>query len=173
MPRFRFVLEDISHETDEALGARAMTALARLCLWCLRHAREPDVLVDQLRAWIDLVREVRRAPDGAGALLRILRYIFEVSAPPQPEELIARLAAAVGDEFKEEIVTAAEQLMERGRQRGAEQGGRDLLLLILRQRFGVLPETVIARVAAADLALIHEWGTRVATAPTLDDVLGR
>ncbi|MEP7125446.1 MAG: Rpn family recombination-promoting nuclease/putative transposase, partial [Byssovorax sp.] len=41
VPNFRFVLEDISHETDEALRARAITALARLSLWCLRHAREP------------------------------------------------------------------------------------------------------------------------------------
>jgi hypothetical protein len=37
VPGFRFVLEDISHETDEALRARATTALVRLALWCLGH----------------------------------------------------------------------------------------------------------------------------------------
>ena len=91
MPRFRFVLEDISHETDEALRARAMTALARLRLWCLRHAREPEVLVDRLGAWVDLVREVRRAPHGVAALVLIMRYIFAVNEPDKPEELVARL----------------------------------------------------------------------------------
>ena len=42
VPRFRFVLDDISHASDEALKARAMSAFARLTLFCLRHGREPD-----------------------------------------------------------------------------------------------------------------------------------
>ena len=79
-----------------------MTALARLCLWCLRHAREPEVLVEQLGAWMDLVREVRRAPDGVAAVVLIMRYILEVSAPAQPDALVGRLAA--GDEAMAEIV---------------------------------------------------------------------
>lgn len=172
VPRFRFVLEDISHETDEALRGRAMTALARLCLWCLRHAREPEVLVERLGAWMDLVREVRRAPDGVAAVVLIMRYILEVSAPAEPDVLVGRLAAATGDEAKEEILTAAEQLIERGRQQGL-QGSRDMLLDQLRERFGVLPDTASARVAAADLPQLREWSRRVLKAPTLDDVLGR
>lgn len=169
VPRFRFILEDISHETDEALRARAMTALARLCLWCLRHAREPEVLVERLGAWVDLVREVRRAPDGVAAVVLIMRYILEVSAPAQPDVLVARLAAATGDEVKEEIVTAADQLTEQGRQ----QGSRDILPGPLHERFDPLPDSAIARVAAADLAQLREWSKRVLKAPTLDDVLGR
>ena len=83
VPRFRFVLEDISRETDEALRARAMTALATLVLWCLRHAREPEVLVERLGAWMDLVREVRRAPDGAAAwALARRRARLRRPAPP-------------------------------------------------------------------------------------------
>jgi Putative transposase, YhgA-like len=169
VPRFRFILEDISHETDEALHARAMTALVRLCLWCLRHAREPEVLVERLGAWMDLVREVRRAPDGIAAVVLIMRYILEVSAPDQPDRLVARLAAATGDEAKEEIVTAADQLREQGRQ----QGNRDMLLDLLQERFGMLPDAALTRVAAADVAQLREWNRRVLKAPTLDDVLGR
>ena len=115
------------------------------------------------------MREVRRAPDGVAALVRIWRYIFQVSAPEQPEVLVARLAAALGDEAKEEIVTAAEQLEERGRQ----QAGRDILLDLLHERFDPLPDTALARVAAADLAQLRAWTKRVLKAPTLDDVLGR
>jgi Putative transposase, YhgA-like len=132
VPGFRFVLEDISHETDEALRARVMTALARLSLWCLRHAREPWELVDRLGAWMDLVREVRGAPHGAAALALIMRYIFATNEPDRPEELVQRLLAAVGEEGKEEIMTAADQLMERGREqgleKGREQGRREMLL---------------------------------------------
>src|SRR4029077_10488501 len=101
IPRFRFVLEDISHETDEALRARAMTALARLSLWCLRHAREPRELVDRLGAWMDLVREVRRAQHGAAALVLIMRYIFATNEPDKPDELLEKLLATVGEEGKE------------------------------------------------------------------------
>ena len=150
-----------------------MTALARICLWCLRHAREPEVLVERLGAWVDLVREVRRALDGVAAVVLIMRYILEVSAPAQPDVLVARLAAATGGEAKEEIVTAADQLREQGRQRGLEQASRDILLDLLHERFDPLPDTAIARVAAASLAQLREWSKRVLKAPTLDDVLGR
>jgi hypothetical protein len=182
VPSFRFVLEDISHETDEALRARAITALARLSLWCLRHAREPWELVDRLGGWLDLVREVRRAPHGAAALVRIMRYIFATNEPGKPEELVARLLAAVGDEGKEEIMTAADQLMERGREQGIKQGmkqgleqglergRREMLLDLLRERFSALPEAVVARVTAAGLAELQVWSKRVLTAPGLDDV---
>ena len=166
LPCFRFVLEDISHETDEALRARAITALARLSLWCLRHAREPWELVDRLGAWLELVREVRRAPHGVAALVLIMRYIFATNEPDKPEELVARLLAVVGDESKEEIMTAADQLMERGR----EQERREMLLDQLRERFGLLPNAVVARVTAAGLAELRAWSKRVLTAPGLDDV---
>jgi hypothetical protein len=172
VPRFRFVLEDISHETDEALRARAMTALARMVLWCLRHAREPWELVERMGAWVDLVREVRRAPGGAAALVLILRYIYERNEPDRPDELIARLAAAIGDEGKEEIVTVADHLREQGRQQGQQRERREMLLDLLRQRFGMLPDTAVARVNAADMGELRVWSGRVLTATTLDDVLG-
>jgi hypothetical protein len=59
--RFRFALDDISFEDDDALKARAMSAFGRLVLFCLRHAREPAVLLDQLGRWVDLIREAKRA----------------------------------------------------------------------------------------------------------------
>ena len=81
VPQFRFVLDDISLETDEALRARAMTALGRLVLWCFRHARDPEDLVERLSAWRDVVQEVRRAPDGRAALVRVWRYILGIAVP--------------------------------------------------------------------------------------------
>ena len=186
IPRFQFVLEDISHETDEALRARAITALARLSLWCLRHAREPWELVDRLGGWLELVGEVRRAPHGVAALVLIMRYIFLTNERDEPEELVARLLAVVGEEGKEEIMTAGEKLIERGREqglkqgleqglelgieRGLELGRRALLLDLLRERFGELPDAAVARVTAAGMAELQAWSKRVLTAPGLDDV---
>ena len=175
VPRFRFLLVDISKETDEALRGRAMTALVRLCLWCLRHAREPEVLVDRLGAWMSLVREVLRAPDGMAAVVLIMRYILEASQPEKPDVLVTRLVAATFGETKEEIVTAGDVLVERGRKKGLEQGltngRRDVLLRLLRGRFRTVPKAAAARIQAADIAQLDRWLDQLLTAPTLADAL--
>ena len=77
-------------------------------------------------------------------------------------------------------MTAADQLMERGREQGlkqgveqvVEQGRREMLLDLLRERFGALPNAAVARVTAAGLAELRAWSKRVLTAPGLDDVFG-
>jgi hypothetical protein len=63
-------------------------------------------------------------------------------------------------------MTAADQLMERGR----AQGRREMLLDLLRQRFGELPGATVAQVAVAGLEELQAWSMRVLTAPRLDDV---
>ncbi len=81
----------------------------------------------------------------------------------------------VGEEGKEEIVTAAEQLMERGRKQGVEQGieqgQRSLMLEMLGARFGTLPESIAGRIRSADPAQLKRWALRVLTAASLSDVL--
>ncbi|WP_437966859.1 Rpn family recombination-promoting nuclease/putative transposase [Sorangium sp. So ce260] len=187
VPQFRFVLDDISEETDEALRARAMTALGRLVLWCFRQARDPEELVERLSEWREVVEEVRRAPGGAAALARVWQYIFSIVDPPQPEKVLQRLLMAAGPEAKEEIVTIADYLREEGRREGRLageregrlageregrlEGQRSTLLMLLRLRFGDLPEPIEARVRAADARQIEGWAERVLTSPTLDDVL--
>jgi hypothetical protein len=71
--RFRFALDDLSFADDDALKARAMSAFARLVLFCLRHVREPAVLLQRLGRWVDLVGEARRAPNGPAALVALFR----------------------------------------------------------------------------------------------------
>ncbi|WP_437821981.1 hypothetical protein [Sorangium sp. So ce1078] len=43
--------------------------------------------------------------------------------------------------------------------------------MLLRLRFGDLPEPIEARVRSADARQIEGWTERVLTSPTLDDVL--
>ncbi|MFT3763943.1 MAG: Rpn family recombination-promoting nuclease/putative transposase [Minicystis sp.] len=167
LPRFTLLLDDISAERDEALRGRAMTALARLALFCLRHAREPAELVDALGRWIDLVREVRAAPGGGEALARIWRYIFVVSNPAQPEDLVKRLVGVVGKGSKEDVMTVAEWL----REEGSKESLRKTLLKLLRARFGEVPEGAVARIQAAGSAQLDAWLDRFVGAATVDDVL--
>lgn len=88
-----------------------------------------------------------------------------------PALLLARLIAVVGKENEEEVVTAADQLFERGRVQGFEQGTRQTLLRLLRARFGTLPERALERVNAAEVATLQSWGLRVLTAATLEEAL--
>jgi hypothetical protein len=134
--------------------------------------------VERLREWLDLVREVRRAPNGSAALLVIWRYILAVNEAKQgPDEIVLRLVEVVGEEERKEIMTAADMLIERGRKQGRDEGnaerGRAMLLKLLRSRFGMtLPEAVVARVNVADTSQLDAWFDRGLTAATLAEVLG-
>jgi len=171
--RMRFVLDDISKVQDRTLRGRAMTALGRLVLFCLRHGREPDELMRRLRRWRDVVAEVRRAPHGREALELVWQYILAAHARRRPEDVTARLLEAAGEEAKEEVMTAADMLREEGRKEGEQRGERKILLKQLHARFGDLPGFVVARIDAAEPKQIERWAMRVLTAPTLDEVLGK
>ncbi|MFT3772193.1 MAG: Rpn family recombination-promoting nuclease/putative transposase [Minicystis sp.] len=173
LPSFSFVLDDLRAASDASLRRRAMTTLGRLALFCLRHASNPDELVRGLGRWVDLIRELRAAPGGQEALELMWRYVFTVSAPPSPEALVERLLLVVGEEEKEEIVTAAEQLMERGREQGRVMEQREILLEQLRVRFGAMESAVEARVLAADPAQLRRWLLRFATAATVAEVFAQ
>jgi hypothetical protein len=167
IPQFQMMLDDLSAQTDDSLRARAITALGRLALFCLRHAREPQVLLDQLRRWLDLIREIQAAPGGREALVLIWRYILVTNPGAAPDAVVAQLLDVVGVEHAEEIMTAGEQLIERGVKVGEER----TLLKLLRARFGVVPETAVARIHAADTTRLEAWLDRVLTGTTLDEVI--
>ena len=130
--------------------------------------------------WMGLVREVRQAPNGMAALVTIWRYVLLVGDRFGPEDLVERLLTAAGEDGKEEIVTAGEQLIERGRKEGLKEGRKEglhegqqkTLLKLLQARFGALPDSALARVSAAGSAELDLWAERILTAPTLEDLLG-
>jgi hypothetical protein len=173
VPSFEFLLDDLSDERDEALRARALvSALGRLLLFCLRHAREPEVLFAELPGWVYLIRQVRAAPGGAEAMWQVWAYIMAAGGREEtPEAVAKRLVAVVGEESREEIMTAAQILEQRGWERGLEQGVRGTLLMLLRTRFGDVPDGARARIEAATKARLEVWAQRVLTARSVDEVL--
>jgi predicted transposase YdaD len=171
VPRFRFILDDISAAGDEELRDRVMSALGRLALWCLRHARSPEELIRGYDAWVRLVRKVLKAPNGAAAIAGVFRYILAVNAQNKRAEIIKLLGQATGRKGKRVVESVADELRAEGRQEGRQEGQRELLLHLLRVRFGEIPEAAVARVNAADLDQLGRWAERVLSAPTLDAVL--
>jgi hypothetical protein len=150
-----------------------MSALGRLALWCLRNARTPEELLRGIGGWLDLVREVRRAANGPAALATLWRYILAANRQMRAKEVLSRLLRAVAEDEKEqeEIVNAAEELIEEGRRDGLVKGQRKMLFRQLRARFGELPEAVVARIEAAGTDELERWGERVLVAQSLDGVV--
>ena len=62
------------------------------------------------------------------------------------------------------------RIREEGHQEGRREGEAEMLLRLLRLRFGPLPTGAVARVQAADPETLLHWSEQVLTAATLDEV---
>jgi hypothetical protein len=175
VPHFRCAMDDLGEESEEGLRARAMSALGRLALWCLKNSRSPGQLVAQLGRWGELMRQVTRAPNGMAAIGTIFRYMWEADEQLGVEELRQLVAREVGKDIEEAIVTTVDMLRAEGRSQGHSEGHsegqREMLLRQLGKRFGALPEDAVARVNAAGPTELEAWFDRVLTAASLAEVL--
>lgn len=174
IPRFDFALDDVSHATDDALRARSISALGKLALACLRHARDMPVLLGGLHAWKDTIREIRDAPHGVHAMKAVLKYMLIVGKMAGGDE-VRRLVEKAGDPIlTEAIMTTAEILREEGRRdglaKGIAKGRADVLLRLLRVKFGKVPARTAARLQTADTETLDRWAERILTASRLAEV---
>jgi predicted transposase YdaD len=171
VPQFRFLLVDLTRLEDRAVRAWLTTALGTLVALCLKYgSTEPD-LKQRLPEWLDLFARVIRAPGGVGALDVIARYILEVNDITF-EDLRDVLDSALEPEAVAAIMTGAEKLRAEGRVEGRVQGRAELVLKQLALRFGVLSESIEARVRGASVEQLDGFAERVLTAQSLDQVLG-
>jgi len=186
-PHFRFALDDLGAQSEQALQDRAVSAFTRLVLSALQQARGWRDVRELLLGWIDLIHGVLREPDGGGAMALIMRYLFEVRGAAEfaTIDTTVREITAANGEVMETIAQMLESRgMERGlqqglregrqegRQEGIAQGERELLLRLLRLRFGELPAAVRERVAAAQTPELDRWAEQLLAAASLDEVFG-
>ncbi|MFO0755873.1 MAG: Rpn family recombination-promoting nuclease/putative transposase [Byssovorax sp.] len=176
LPQFHFLLDDLSKESDASLRTRAMSALGRVVLWCLKHSQSPEHLLADLDAWAETVEEVLAAPNGTAALARVLRYIWSVHGEVDAGELEDLVVQKLGQKAKEAAVTIADQLRREGHkeglQKGLQKGKKDTLLAQLGAKFGKVPRAVVVKVNAASTAEIDRWIKRILTADSLAELMG-
>jgi predicted transposase YdaD len=181
VPHFGFVLDDISHVSDEALGRRALGLAATLSLWALRDGRRSlERLLQSFRHWARAMSALAEdGPHGQDALKRVLGYLMGVNDALTLEELNVLFEALPAKE-KKTMMTLAEQLEARGEARGEAEGEargeargeRKLLVRQLAHKFGELPDAARRRIEEADETQLISWAEKVLSAETLSDVLG-
>jgi predicted transposase/invertase (TIGR01784 family) len=185
---FAYLVDDLSEIPDARLRARAGTALLKLAALSLKHARTRADFLELMAGWGDVMRAVVAAPHGLEALAFVMRYILLTNDHVDRESLQALVEREVGSEAKDAIVTVGERLIEQGRQEGvqqgrqegvqqgrqegSQQGKRELLLSLLRRRFGTEVDGEIERrLATASTLQIETWADRVFSAATLTELL--
>ena len=93
----------------------------------------------------------------------------------EQEELREVIAASVGtDERRREVenlsMTGAEALREEGRQEGALRNTREVLLNLLRSKFGRVPRAVEKAIRTTeDVGQLNAWVVRAGMASTLEE----
>ena len=172
LPALRFVLYDLGIEPEEAVAHRGLTALGKLALLCLKLGRTSANILIDLTPWLYLFAAVLAAPDGARALSRVLIYILQTTSVP-PEEVLALIEERFGDRGREAfMLTGAQQLVEQGRVEGRVEGQAELLLVLLRTRFGEVAPEVVTRVRSAEPAEIERLAARILSATSVSELFG-
>lgn len=185
------IVDDLCAIEDDTLRARRMDAYARLCLFAMARAAAEDFL-DRLVSWQAELRLVfgSRDPD---RLASLMRYTLHVHRHTEPAIVRQHIAAVIGPEHEDAMLSVADQLIQEGFEKGIEKGieqglkkgirkgreqgrtqeRRNLLLRVLDRRFGAVPAQIAARVAAARRAQLECWFDRALDAASLDEVFGR
>jgi hypothetical protein len=162
LPRFEFLLDDLSGVDGDRLLDRELTPAALITLLLLKTAAGNPAIPAELRPWAGQLRAVLDQPGGGEAFLAILTYIELVSEAPASE--VRDLAALLGPDAEEAYVTTAEMLRAEGRAAA--------LVEMLTVKFGPLPGSVPTTVHAASVDQVKAWTARAVTAETLDEVFG-
>jgi predicted transposase/invertase (TIGR01784 family) len=177
-PQFRFLVDDLAVLSLEALATRALHALGRMVQLAFWSSRSIERLKDAAPLMRVIAATVTRDTRTRELLTQLYVYLLQAAQPDVDADAVRTILLDVaGPQGREDVVNAAEQLIEQGRaeglERGRAQGLRSALEATLVARGLALSEAGRARLASCDdLAVLTTWVTRSATAATEADVFG-
>jgi predicted transposase/invertase (TIGR01784 family) len=163
LPRFEFLLDDLSRVSEDQLFGRKLTPSATATLLLLKNARGNPQITALLRRWEDLLRAVLGQPGGGEEFTAMLAYIVLVSETPAEE--LRDLAASLGPDAEEAYMTTADMLEARGEARGRARGearGRaeDILVVIGQRGIGIDDKSRELIESCTDLDTLNSWFRR-------------
>ncbi len=184
VPRFEYLLDDLTTEQAESLMARAGPPVVRLALLALRYGRSEE-LAEQLPRWTALFAETWAEPGGQQELFTLIRYLLRVgdetthaaTAGVLHSVMDARRAEALMRSFGDELIERGRQQglaqgLEKGNAQGEARGRAEGVLRILTVRGVPVDEAARQRIlSCSDLATLSLWFDRAINATRLADVL--
>jgi len=184
VPRFKYLLDDLTAERAEALLARPGPPLVRLAWLLLRYGRSEE-LARKLREWVALFAQVLEEQEGNEHLKTVLHYLLWIGDEAVHEATGRVLDSVVDARRAEELMRSyGEELMERGRQQGFTRGretGREegllrgraeaVLRLLTGRGFHVDEASRQLILSCSDVATLDRWIDRAIHATSLSEVL--
>ncbi|MEU8901668.1 Rpn family recombination-promoting nuclease/putative transposase [Nocardia sp. NPDC048505] len=162
LPRFGFLLDDLTTVDITELSARKLTEPAFVLLSLLKIVPGNHHLDVDLLPLAEHLRELL----GSDELEAPITYILTVGETSVPA--LAPLIDQLGPRAKEVLMTTGEQLRAEGEARGQAR----ILLKQLALKFGTLPVSLESTIRIADTGHLELWAARLITAETLDEVFG-
>jgi predicted transposase/invertase (TIGR01784 family) len=172
LPRFEYLVDDLTAERAESLMRRPGPPLVRLALLALRYGRTEE-LAQRLPQWLSLFAQVHASPSSE-EFLTVLHYLLWVGNKAAKAAAVDVLHSVIGAQQTEELMlTWGEEMIEKGRAKGRAEGRAEGVLRILVARgVHVDDQTRQHILSCTDLATLDRWFDRALNATRLSDVLG-
>ncbi|MDY7227770.1 Rpn family recombination-promoting nuclease/putative transposase [Hyalangium rubrum] len=169
VPRFEYLVDDLTAERAEALMKRPGPPLVRLALLALVYGRT-EKLAEALPDWAALFTQVQAMPNGAEELSVVFRYLLLVGNEAAQGAAVSMLKEVIGTQRTEELMmTWGEKLIEKGRQQGRAE---DVLRILAARGVQIDEEARQHILACTDMATLDRWFDQALKATHLTDVLG-
>jgi recombination-promoting nuclease RpnB len=161
-----YQLIDLQRITDNELCQHRWSGLVQLALK-YRQVRDFRRFLDIVFPWInDLAGR-----DGQNYALTVLRYAMHGMKDGDEQLLREKSNEYLSDTFLQgEVMTVAEQIEQRGIQRGIQKGEATMLTRLLACSFQDIPPAYQKQIEAADGETLLRWAERVLDAQKLEDV---
>lgn len=167
-PELTFVLDDLALCSEADLGDRMLSAVSTLALLCLQHLRgcEADEALGRIERWQGLFRLLLDQAGGQVGLSTLIYYVLK-TVPAVRKRLDPMIHKMLDHRADAAMRTAADEIAEEAEQKAYARTLRRLL----EQKFGRLPDGVIARIGAASTTELERLLDQVLTANTLEEAL--
>jgi predicted transposase/invertase (TIGR01784 family) len=176
-PHYRFVLDDLSALTIDELSARTLDAMAKLIEVGFWSSRSWERLGEAAPLIATLLEAVKDDEPTRTLVTQFYLYVLRAAQPEVAlEDVRTILLDVAGPRRREDVMNAAEQLIEQGRAEGRAEGTaalRNGIATVLSAHAIELSELGRARLGACDdIRILTVWLTRAATARTEAEVFG-
>ena len=126
--------------------------------------------------WLFVFRHLPELDDIPAALQeQVFKKLFQIAELTafQPQERAAyQSSLKYYRDMRNVTATAFGDGKEEGRQEGRQEGTSLVLQMLLRQRFGHIPDALMEKIAIASPAQLEQWLGRILDAKAIEDIFG-